>query len=85
MFGHNQSSLSDAGKKELDGLVEKLTNKDLLASGKTVLQELSDNKQKINLAGFADATGKDNYNQKLSEKRVEEVKSYLLVKVCLLI
>lgn len=80
LFGHNQSSLSDTGKKELDSLVEKLTNKDLLASGKTVLQELSDNKQKINLAGFADATGKDNYNQKLSEKRVEEVKSYLVSK-----
>ena len=80
LFGHDQHKITDEGKKDLDTLVTKLTDPNLLASGKTLVQELSGSGQKINLAGFADATGSDAYNKALSEKRVSAVKDYLISK-----
>ena len=80
LFGHDKHKITDEGKKDLDALVAKLTDPNLLASGKTLVQELSGSGQKINLAGFADATGSDAYNKTLSEKRVNAVKDYLVSK-----
>lgn len=78
LFGHDKHKLTDEGKQDLDALAAKLKDPNLLASGKTLIQELAASGQKINLAGFADATGSDAYNKALSEKRVQAVKSYLV-------
>ena len=78
LFGHDKHKLTDEGKQDLDALVSKLKDPNLLASGKTLIQELAASGQKINLAGFADATGSNAYNKALSEKRVQAVKAYLV-------
>lgn len=80
MFDHDKFAIKDSGKKTLEELAAKLTNPNILASGKSVVDELMANGQKINLAGFADATGKDAYNLDLSKKRVEVVKDFLVSK-----
>ena len=80
MFAHDKSNISAKGIKELDGLVAKLTDPKLLASGKNILDELKDKGQKINLAGFTDATGSNKYNEDLSKARLISIKSYLMSK-----
>lgn len=45
-----------------------------------VANELGKNPFKIELQGFADASGSDNYNLKLSERRARSVQNYLLQK-----
>jgi outer membrane protein OmpA-like peptidoglycan-associated protein len=40
----------------------------------------ADSELKLNIVGFCDATGSDEYNQKLSQKRAENVKNILVKK-----
>lgn len=62
-FDFNKSQITAVAKEKLDSFIK--TN--LLTSI-----------QKINLYGHCDAIGNDLYNDRLSVKRVEEVKEYLL-------
>ncbi len=64
-FGFNLHKFTKKEKKSLD-------------STYTTLSQLTD--PKITVAGHADAIGSDNYNMKLSEKRANIVKEYLVKK-----
>ncbi len=66
LFALNKSSLSDAGKAELDALAAGLAQMDEVNSVKVV--------------GHTDSTGAASYNQSLSVKRAETVKAYLVSK-----
>mgnify|MGYP000305104351 CR=1 FL=1 len=65
LFAFDKAVLKPEGKVMLDGLVNEL---------KTVSYDV------IALTGHADRFGSDAYNQKLSERRVNAVKDYLVVK-----
>ena len=63
---------------------DKSTGDDLLPQGKATLDEIAAKLQvnyiqidRIQLIGYADRLGSDNYNQKLSERRALTVKHYL--------
>jgi OmpA-OmpF porin, OOP family len=62
-FKHDKSELTDAGKE--------IVNKNI--------QTLKDNPDiKILIAGYCSASGTDEYNQKLSERRATTVRQYLI-------
>lgn len=63
LFDFDKAVLTPAAKTQLDGLIAKL---------KTMTLEVAI------AVGHADATGDDAYNQKLSIKRAEAVKAYLV-------
>ncbi len=65
-FAFGSSALTPAAKKTLDGLVAGLKNKGNVVG--------------IRVAGFADRIGKDAANEKLSKKRADKVRRYLLSK-----
>ena len=65
LFGINSSRLTTKAKKQLDDAVKTIT-------------EL--NEAKLNLGGHACSLGSDIPNQKLSQKRVDAVKNYLVEK-----
>ena len=65
MFAFNQSTLKPEGKTMLDGLVRQL-------DGATF--------DTIQSTGHTDRFGSDKYNQKLSERRAQAVKDYLVSK-----
>ncbi len=67
LFDFNKAILKPAAKAQLDAEVVAKVN------------ELGSVKQ-INIAGHSDRIGKPAYNQKLSEKRAEAVKAYLVSK-----
>jgi outer membrane protein OmpA-like peptidoglycan-associated protein len=61
-FVSNHSYLTDYSKGQLDKLIQTLN---------------SDKAFKVNIFGYADAQGTDEYNVKLSQSRIESVISYL--------
>ena len=64
LFDVDKSSIKQRGKEKLNLLARKLKE--------TITTE------KIEIAGHTDSTGSDKYNQRLSERRAEAVKSYLV-------
>ena len=67
LFAFNKSDLSEKGKQALDTFMSQLDLND-----KRVTVEL------INVIGYTDELGSEQYNLKLSKKRAETVASYLL-------
>lgn len=65
LFDFDQSTLKPQGKAALDQLLGQLTGMDL---------------EVIVTVGHTDAVGPDAYNQKLSQRRAEAVKAYLVAK-----
>ena len=65
LFDFNKHHLRAASKEELNDLYNYLSKQSTL---------------NIELAGHADAIGEDQYNLKLSEKRVQETANYLIEK-----
>lgn len=65
LFDFDKADLRPAGKESLDGLAAKL---------KDIKLEV------VTATGHADRIGKDAYNQKLSERRANSVKAYLVGK-----
>lgn len=65
LFDFDKATLKPAGKAKLDELVSRLAGVDL---------------EVVNSTGYTDRLGKASYNQKLSERRAEAVKSYLVSK-----
>ena len=65
LFDFNKAVLRPEGKKSLDDAVAKLTGLKL---------------EVVLVVGHTDRIGKDDYNQKLSEKRAAAVKEYLVAK-----
>ena len=63
LFDFDQSTLKPQGKAALDQLLSQLTGMDL---------------EVIVTVGHTDAVGSDAYNQKLSQRRAEAVKAYLV-------
>ncbi|MNK34826.1 Outer membrane protein A precursor [compost metagenome] len=63
LFDFDQSALKPQGKAALDQLLGQLTDMDL---------------EVIVTVGHTDAVGPDTYNQKLSQRRAEAVKAYLV-------
>lgn len=63
LFEFDSANLTNAGQAELNRLTAKLNAQDKIKS--------------IEIVGHADSVGTDMYNQKLSERRAESVKSYL--------
>jgi OOP family OmpA-OmpF porin len=63
-FGFNQASLSPEMRQKLDSLAGILTS--------------SGNVKGARIVGYADRIGNPNYNEKLSKKRAENVKHYLI-------
>ena len=61
-FDFNSSKLTKKAKVTLDNLLKTIRNKKI---------------QAVTIAGYADATGSDSYNLRLSEKRAVAVKKYL--------
>lgn len=67
LFGFNQSSLSEQGKKAIDNLVRKTANYN---QGNVQIES-------ITVVGHTDELGTAQYNQKLSEKRAQTVANYI--------
>jgi len=63
LFDFDKAVLKPAGKTALDGLVADLSKL---------------NVETVIAVGHTDATGSDAYNQRLSERRVQAVKAYLV-------
>ncbi|WLG91658.1 OmpA family protein [Pseudomonas cucumis] len=63
MFAYNQSELMPEARSELDSLMAKLQNTDVVS---------------VKVVGHTDSQGSDAYNQKLSERRASSVAAYLL-------
>ncbi|MBD9563756.1 OmpA family protein [Pseudomonas sp. PDM09] len=63
LFAYNQSELMPQARNELDSLMAKLQNTDVVS---------------IKVIGHTDSQGSDAYNQKLSERRASSVAAYLL-------
>lgn len=66
-FDYNSATIGANAKSAVEALGRALTNPDL--KGSTFL-----------LAGYTDAAGSDSYNQSLSERRADAVKTYLVEK-----
>jgi OOP family OmpA-OmpF porin len=67
LFGFDSSGLSDSGKGALDQLMSTLTAESL-------------QKQKLQIRGYTDRIGNDDYNLELSRRRAEAVRDYLVSK-----
>ncbi|MBV4464166.1 OOP family OmpA-OmpF porin [Pseudomonas sp. F-14 TE3623] len=63
LFAYNQSNLMPEARSELDSLMAKLQNADVVS---------------VKVIGHTDSQGSDAYNQKLSERRASSVAAYLL-------
>lgn len=63
LFAYNQSELMPEARSELDSLMAKLQNTDVVS---------------VKVIGHTDSQGSDAYNQKLSERRASSVAAYLL-------
>lgn len=63
LFAYNQSELMPEARSELDSLMAKLQNADVVS---------------VKVIGHTDSQGSDAYNQKLSERRASSVAAYLL-------
>ncbi|URM27916.1 OmpA family protein [Pseudomonas frederiksbergensis] len=63
LFAYNQSELMPEARSELDSLMVKLQNTDVVS---------------VKVVGHTDSQGSDAYNQKLSERRASSVAAYLL-------
>ncbi|MET0775555.1 MAG: OmpA family protein [Pseudomonas mandelii] len=63
LFAFNQSDLSPSAQSQLDALMSKLQNADVVS---------------IKVIGHTDSVGSDEYNQALSERRASSVAAYLL-------
>ncbi|MBV4476081.1 OmpA family protein [Pseudomonas sp. B2M1-30] len=63
LFDFDKSNLTPAAKSQLDGLMDKLRNADVVS---------------IKVIGHTDSKGSDSYNQALSERRASSVAEYLL-------
>ena len=63
LFAFNKSDLTPAARSELDSLMSKLQNADVVS---------------IKVIGHTDSVGSDAYNQGLSERRASSVADYLL-------
>ncbi len=71
------------GSVTLEGVTFELNSATLAASSQRVLDDVADGLRKhprlrIELQGHTDSSGSDQYNLRLSQKRAESVKSYLL-------
>ncbi len=66
MFKNNSSALSDDAKRALDGIASQVAN--------------LNNGYAIEIQGFTDSRGSENFNFGLSERRAEAVKRYLVGK-----
>ncbi|MEK7786372.1 MAG: OmpA family protein [Chloroflexota bacterium] len=67
LFDVSKADLKPAGKSELDAMVSKIRDSD------TQIEQ-------ITITGHTDAAGASEYNLKLSERRAEAVKAYLVSK-----
>jgi len=65
LFAFDSATLTEEGRSRLDEVIGSLTAKAL------------ENKQ-IDITGFTDRIGSDNYNQGLSERRAQAVRDYLV-------
>ena len=68
-FGHDSADVSNEGRHELDKIAEalkKFLGKDITTAA-------------FNIEGHCDPTGTPEYNQKLSERRAESVRAWLVV------
>ncbi len=66
LFAYNKAALSPQGVAQLDGeILPKIAAAEI---------------RHINVAGHTDTIGREKYNQKLSEKRAEAVRAYLVAK-----
>jgi outer membrane protein OmpA-like peptidoglycan-associated protein len=63
LFAYNRSELTPEARSELDSLMAKLQNADVVS---------------VKVVGHTDSQGSDAYNQKLSERRASSVAAYLL-------
>ncbi len=67
LFDVNKADLKPAGKSELDALASRIKD------GNTQIEQ-------ITVTGHTDSAGASGYNRKLSERRAEAVKAYLVSK-----
>ncbi len=67
LFDVNKADLKAAGKSELDAMVGKIKDSNTRI-------------EQITVTGYTDSTGAAEYNRKLSERRAEAVKAYLVSK-----
>jgi len=63
LFAFDSADLNDDAKEVLDDLISKLDGKESVKS--------------ITIRGYADATGPEEYNEHLSQRRAESVRNYL--------
>jgi OOP family OmpA-OmpF porin len=66
LFGHDKSSLQPEGRRALDALADRLRSMARIGT--------------IHVVGFTDSQGTEQYNQKLSERRANTVRDYLVSK-----
>jgi len=71
------------GSVTLEGVTFELNSATLAASSQRVLDDVADGLRKhprlrVELQGHTDSSGSDQYNMRLSQKRAESVKNYLL-------
>ncbi len=63
LFGFDSADLSDDAKRVLDDLISALDGRESVKS--------------VTIRGYADATGPEEYNEQLSQRRAESVRNYL--------
>lgn len=66
LFGHDKSSLQPEGRRALDALADQLRSMARIGT--------------IHVVGYTDSQGTEQYNQKLSERRANTVRDYLISK-----
>ncbi|QEE25857.1 OmpA family protein [Rhodanobacter glycinis] len=64
MFGFDSAKLTDQGHQQLDGLLQQVRSASAV--------------ENIDVVGYTDRIGSDSYNMKLSKKRAEAVRDYLV-------
>jgi OOP family OmpA-OmpF porin len=74
-----------ADRMALEGVEFKLNSAELTASSTTTLDKVVEALQAypndtIEVAGYTDSSGNDEYNRELSQRRAESVRQYLIMK-----
>jgi OOP family OmpA-OmpF porin len=66
LFGFDSATLTDKGRASLDRVMSELPDRSMLQD------------KRITITGFTDRLGPEGYNQKLSERRAQAVRDYLV-------